>query len=310
MPFLGVDKLFKRRTEKSKAQEAQPKTDKQDDIRASPIRASWPRRFKILLMLKTTARFYTRLDCCVPISKDLIVKINRNVDSTEAATMEFLAANAPGVPVPRVYCAFVRRGRAYIAMERIQGASILAEYIKLESEDDRARLLAHLKSIMQELRSLLPPSPNRVESCIGGSLYDWRIAHSKSARFGPFGSVRRFHQWLRQDIREEELGDNLDSREKEKIVKMIARQDAEVWPAPVFTHGDLNPSNILAKDGQITGIIDWEFSGWYPSYWEYTSTYIRNYMRAWWQSLLPQFLDPYPEDLTMEATRDIWWGEI
>jgi thiamine kinase-like enzyme len=38
---------------------------------------------------------------------------------------------------------------------------------------------------------------------------------------------------------------------------------------PTFTHGDLQRKNIIVgKDGRIT-IIDWEFAGWYPSYWEY-----------------------------------------
>ena len=261
----------------------------------------------VLLMLKTTARFYTRMDCCVPISKHLIVKTTRYVDSTEAATMEFLAANAPGVPVPRVYCAFVHRGRAYIVMERIQGDSVYVEYKKLEREDDRARLIAQLKSIFEELRSLPPPSLNRVESCIGGSLFDWRISHSKNTRFGPFETIPRFHQWLRCDTSQEGLKDWKEDRAN--IDSMIARHDTPVWPAPVFTHGDLHPSNILAKDGRITGIIDWEFSGWYPSYWEYTSTYINNQMRTTWKSLLPTFLDPYPEDLRMEITRETWWGQ-
>ena len=37
----------------------------------------------------------------------------------------------------------------------------------------------------------------------------------------------------------------------------------------VFTHGDLDPRNILVEEGHVTGIVDWEQSGWYPGYWEY-----------------------------------------
>ena len=32
----------------------------------------------------------------------------------------------------------------------------------------------------------------------------------------------------------------------------------------VLTHGDLNPSNIIVKDGKIEAIIDWEWSGYFP----------------------------------------------
>jgi hypothetical protein len=37
----------------------------------------------------------------------------------------------------------------------------------------------------------------------------------------------------------------------------------------VLTHGDLNASNILVQDGHVTGIIDWEHSGFYPEWWEW-----------------------------------------
>lgn len=35
----------------------------------------------------------------------------------------------------------------------------------------------------------------------------------------------------------------------------------------VFSHGDLVPENILVHDGHISGIIDWEYAGWYPYFW-------------------------------------------
>jgi aminoglycoside phosphotransferase (APT) family kinase protein len=32
----------------------------------------------------------------------------------------------------------------------------------------------------------------------------------------------------------------------------------------VFTRGDLNLSNIIVSEGKITGIVDWEWGGFYP----------------------------------------------
>ena len=38
----------------------------------------------------------------------------------------------------------------------------------------------------------------------------------------------------------------------------------------VFAHGDIAPRNIMIDEkGNITGIIDWEYAGWYPDHWEY-----------------------------------------
>ncbi|KMP10247.1 hypothetical protein CIRG_09928 [Coccidioides immitis RMSCC 2394] len=40
----------------------------------------------------------------------------------------------------------------------------------------------------------------------------------------------------------------------------------------VFTHGDLRPDNITIKacdkEIQVTGLLDWEYSGFYPEYYE------------------------------------------
>lgn len=43
----------------------------------------------------------------------------------------------------------------------------------------------------------------------------------------------------------------------------------------MFTHGDLSQHNILVKDNKITGLIDWEYSGWFPEYWEYIKFFER-----------------------------------
>jgi len=90
---------------------------------------------------------------------------------------------------------------------------------------------------------------------------------------------------------------------------MAALQN-EPWPAPVFTHGDLNPSNIFVCGDKVVGIIDWETAGWYPSYWEYTSAWTASINNKEWQSTLEQFLEPHPAALKMERTRQRWWGEF
>lgn len=90
---------------------------------------------------------------------------------------------------------------------------------------------------------------------------------------------------------------------------MMAKQDG-LWPPPVLTHGDLNPFNILVRGAQIVGIVDWEFSGWYPHYWEYTSAWHGNKTRQAWQEVIPSFLEPDPDHPRMETTRQKWWGDF
>jgi hypothetical protein len=38
----------------------------------------------------------------------------------------------------------------------------------------------------------------------------------------------------------------------------------------VFTHADIAPRNIrVDEENTVTGILDWEWAGWYRDYWEY-----------------------------------------
>jgi len=127
-------------------------------------------------------------------------------------------------------------------------------------------------------------------------------------RFGPFGSIREFHLWLRDFFDPGERNEEVDDEDWGRIRKMVERQDG-AWSAPVFTHGDLCPDNILIRDGQVVGIVGWEAAGWYPEYWEYTTAWLGSMTRRSWQTSLSQFLDPYPEELEMERTRQKWWGE-
>jgi len=271
------------------------------------INNTFVRRFLTRLALHTTAKFYSRDGLCIPISKHKIVKTGRRIHLTEGATMRYLAERTT-IPVPKVYCSFLHKNRAYIVMERIQGEEIPRAW-KSMSEETIEGVFAQLRGILQELRSLTPSPGTGVESCVGGSLYDSRIPRG-NPRFGPFKTIQDFHFWLRKDLKPEDLKDRKKDQDWHDLQEMIKRQD-KPWPPPKFTHGDLNPFNILVREGKVVGIIDWEFSGWYPHYWEYTSAWFGNVTRTEWQGMLSRFIDrPHPEEFKMEEVRNKWWGEV
>jgi thiamine kinase-like enzyme len=69
----------------------------------------------------------------------------------------------------------------------------------------------------------------------------------------------------------------------------------------VFTHGDLQLRNIMVKDGNVSGIIDWELSGWYPEYWEFSKAL---YLWKWqndWVDYLMEILQPYYSEYTLHS---------
>lgn len=50
----------------------------------------------------------------------------------------------------------------------------------------------------------------------------------------------------------------------------------------VMTHCDLNAQNIVVHEGRVSAIIDWEFGGYFPDWWEYASAY-RGIERSEWR---------------------------
>lgn len=66
----------------------------------------------------------------------------------------------------------------------------------------------------------------------------------------------------------------------------------------VFTHADFHPRNIMVVDlpdgsVELSGIIDWESSGFYPEYWELlkaTNTRSVKDTSDWWDHLPPSIL--------------------
>jgi serine/threonine protein kinase len=262
-------------------------------------------------------RLYTRLahktlgklnksdGLCTPISRSRLIKTGHRVCLREATTMRFVAERT-SIPVPTVYCSFVHKDRAFILMERIRGDALPKAWGSLP-ESARQMIYSQLKGMIQELRALKPPPGTGVESCLGGELLDSRI--SRCPTFGPFKTVQDFHFWLRDGLTLSGAKHNVEDGEWQDIKKMVAMQDAPS-PPPVFTHGDLNPANIIIRGDNVVGVIDWEFAGWYPDYWEYTSAYYGNVTRTDWQDAIDQFLEPFPAELEMERTRNRWWGEI
>jgi hypothetical protein len=57
----------------------------------------------------------------------------------------------------------------------------------------------------------------------------------------------------------------LSYRDGKDVLDLLPRSNESV-----FTHGDLAPRNLIVDENcRITGVLDWESSGWFPDYWEY-----------------------------------------
>lgn len=168
------------------------------------------------------------------------------------------------------------------------------------SAKSKAKIFWQLKQFVQEMRNILPPSTD-VANVDGGSLFVCRLP-GPSLRFGPFKGIEEFRKHLRQGI---QFHPKLDA----EVIELINLHD-RAWPSPIFTHGDLSSLNVLVRRDEVVGIVDWETSGWLPSYWEYTTACQVNPQNFFWRDEIDKFLDPMPAELAMEKIRQKYFGDF
>ncbi|TVY35184.1 hypothetical protein LOCC1_G008040 [Lachnellula occidentalis] len=166
----------------------------------------------------------------VPRPLDLVVTPTKSDDPFYSHDVYLLTSRVPGIPLARCH--------------------------DMLSDEDGAEFVAQMQLYLAQIRAIpkLVCPEYAICDTLGGACRDPRIKDANPV--GPFLDEAAFSQVLR----------NPDEP---------SRRGHEI----VFTHGDLNSRNILVDqvvrpDGTrgwtVTGIVDWETSGYYPEYWDYT----------------------------------------
>lgn len=102
------------------------------------------------------------------------------------------------------------------------------------------------------------------------------------------------------------------------MIRSSLREDHRI----VFTHGDLHPRNIMvswegnqrsvaaAENLRVTAILDWEFAGWYPEYWEFVKALntirTRGPLRDWIDFLPTDAIGSYMIEYSIDCVLGRW----
>ncbi|KAM7201115.1 Protein kinase-like domain containing protein [Rhypophila sp. PSN 637] len=192
-----------------------------------------------------------------------VVKLD--VRPNEIAAMEFVRANTT-IPIPKVLEIHDRQpdGTAHIVMSHIPGRDLEQVMVDMSSEQV-AGVVKELAGYLSQLRQLGKDVVNgeKRDSIIGGvggiPGHDIRLGLNRP--WGPFQTITEFHRYLR-------FNEPLQHWTNDDVKAVHSKPEGHYKIR--FTHADIAPRNIrVGKDGKIAGIIDWEFAGWYPEYWEY-----------------------------------------
>ncbi|KAK8107038.1 uncharacterized protein PG998_009051 [Apiospora kogelbergensis] len=230
---------------------------------------------------------------------NMCIKVKPFPSLAEADAMRFVAQNT-SIPVPKVHCAFIHKDSTYLVMSKIKGEMARHGW-QSRTAESKAKVLAQLRGMVMELRSVPPPNGAHVGAVDGGPFYDRRLP-SKTF-WGPFATTRDFHQALAGDADVDTEYEDLP----DDVVELFGfyRQSHTKL---VLTHGDLSSLNIMVKGDEVTGILDWETAGWFPPYWEYTCAKYVNPHNAFWAEEVDKILEPMPLELRMEGIRQKYFG--
>lgn len=139
-------------------------------------------------------------------------------------------------------------------MDIVEGENLEDIWLDM-SEEDRQDICRQLREIIATMQSV-ESKTGIIGSCNGGFFRGCRRMGEYSG--GPFHDEAGFNNYLAKLIgtTPTEINDALRSQ---------LRTDHRI----VFSHGDLSQQNIIIKDMKVAALVDWEFAGWFPEYWEY-----------------------------------------
>lgn len=190
-------------------------------------------------------------------SEYIVAKAISTADSTEYTTLKFLETKSPTVLVPKPHGVLAVGKVWYMFMSFIPGINLETIWPNLK-ESQKKTLSCDLNAMLLELREI----PFERGKMLGGvacqGCKDTR-RHRRTANAAIYTC--------------EGLWDFMYgcARNKETVYGRFLRN--QTFPPReqriVFIHGDFRPANIMVQynEGghiQVTGLIDWEMSGFYP----------------------------------------------
>ncbi|KAL8296018.1 hypothetical protein RB600_001485 [Gaeumannomyces tritici] len=246
----------------------------------------------------------------VRVGQHYVVKYGANVSLTEGQNMHFVRETC-GIPTPQVFAFYTRTlpsgtSCGYIVMEYIHGEALVSRWDNI-SDEAKSNTCRQLRAMLDKIRNI--PSQGYF-GCIGRRPMEDGIFWTSPEFGAPKGLIDGPF-----DTEDQLVGALVDkyrlmggSPNKAGFYSRVLPQ-VLLGHAPVFTHGDLQPKNILiGSDGQLV-LIDWESAGWYPSYWEYAVAMFA--CGDWgndWHEYVADMLDEYPNEYVWfdMLKRELW----
>ncbi|KAJ5927968.1 hypothetical protein N7466_006924 [Penicillium verhagenii] len=224
-------------------------------------------------------------------SADIAVKAIRNMEHyTEYTTLQYLAHHKPNIPAPRPL-GLVRMGKISLLFMTYMRSTPLGEVWQTLEPCQKASLRNQLNAILADLRTLPFTEGAPLGGVAGEGCKDLR-RHVRVSNT-PITSLEEFEIFL---FSSPHAGGSVFVEFLRQLSPSYTRTSG---PSIVFTHGDIRPDNIMVEVADndqymISGIIDWEYSGFYPDYYESVrcTNCLGPYEEDDWFLYLPECISP------------------
>ncbi|KAK8097719.1 uncharacterized protein PG998_013205 [Apiospora kogelbergensis] len=222
-----------------------------------------------------------------------VVKTGACTREAQGNTMKFVRQHT-SIPVPEVYNVLLvyRHG---ICGGNPTGPCVGDTGQRGERIRDEAT-----RTYFDELRSI----KGSFIGAVDGSACDDQFFCASPWSYGPYRTEEKFNEGLCQAW-------SKDREDEEAFTLLLCQMQRTTMHGHdiVMTHNDFAPRNILVRGSTVVAILDWEYSGFYPEYWEYCKSLWRPGWDSAWikDGLVEGVLDPYYQELAVILhTSNMW----
>lgn len=235
-------------------------------------------------------------------TSEIALKIIRDMDdTTEYTTLQYLEKHLPDVPAPRPF-GLVALGDRYslLFMSLVPGTTLGAVWPTLEPVQKRS-VQQQLNDVFTSIRSCSYTEGKMPLGGVAGEGCKDLRRHVRSTK-EPIWTVGQFDDW---QFSNPHFGSSI-------YIQTLRELSPPLPSEIVLSHNDVRPDNIMVelRAGQfhLTGIIDWQYSGLYPTYYE--STKIMNSITPNetndWYLYIPECISAArnPQKFLLDS---LWW---
>ncbi|OJJ32890.1 hypothetical protein ASPWEDRAFT_42928 [Aspergillus wentii DTO 134E9] len=229
----------------------------------------------------------------VQCNEDIVAKvITGNGDYTEYTSMQYLKREVPDIPAPRPRGLIAFGPFRVIFMTYIPGTTLAQAWPSLLHED-KLSIQRQLNDTFYRLRTL-----QQDDGKVLGGVHGEGVKAPHVDECALFKGITTTKEYTDLQFSARHHG---STTYISLLCAFLEHDKSTLMNKSVFTHGDVRPDNIMVKQdpsssGQyvVTGIIDWEDSGFYPFYYECTTlTYTMNLVNEDdWYLYLPESISP------------------